>query len=633
MKVLKTISRLIVGIVFLFSGFVKTIDPLGSAYKFGDYFNAFGVGFLEPFALPLSIILSSVEITMGIALLLSYRMRFFSWITLIFMSFFTLLTFILAVFNPVSDCGCFGDAIILTNWQTFWKNIVIMFFVIIILISRNKYKIMSYVLTEWLIISVVFSFFVFFSLYSYSHLPLVDFRPYSTGTNIPHEMIIPPDASPDEYATRLIYLNKSNNKKEVFSLENFPSDTAIYEFVDAESILISKGYEPPIHDFYISNMGGIDITNIILQDPGFSFLLITHNLARANKKALIRAENYARFAKISENVRFYAITASSIEIIDQISSDLNLNYEFYHADEITLKTIIRANPGLVLIKNGTIIGKWHFNDFPSFGLSENDFKRLTENYPFSQGSYINTLSDPPEGADNDIYESILYYKNILTDSITAFSISDFPSAPEWQFVRSESKIIQKGYKAPLDNFKPISSEGIELYPQIFSNTGNIFILMVKDPAKADKDLMTRFNNLSALAASIDTARFQFFAVTALQKEELLDFLQEFITPVQFGIINEEYFDNITGNGLRMIWIRNGKIMNISNNEQIPLPSDFPDYLNMPGSDNSQESILLSPVLKSNRFLIEKRLVYLFIFGFFIFGLLIKFLNERTRPLI
>lgn len=629
---LKTISRLIVGIVFVFSGFVKTIDPLGSAYKFGDYFSAFGIGFLEPLALPLSILLSSVEIIMGIALLFAYRMRFFSWLTIIFMSFFTVLTLILALFNPVSDCGCFGDALILTNWQTFWKNIVIMIFVIIVFTKRTEYRVISRASTEWIVMSLIFGFFIAFSLYSYFHLPLVDFRPYSVGSDIAHKMIVPPDAPADVYETRLTYINKASGKKEIFSLENFPSDTSAYEFSDAESILISKGYEPPIHDFYISNMSGTDITDIILNDPGFSLLLISHDLSKANKKAMLEAEKYANFAKVFENIRFYAITASSASTIDRLSSDLDLDYEFYQADEITLKTIIRANPGLVLIKNGIILGKWHFNDFPEFGISENDFENLINNYPFVPGSNINALNDPPPGTGNDEYESTLYYRNILTDSISSFSISDFPSSPEWEFIRSESKIIRKAYKTPLDEFKPLTPEGIDLSAEIFISSGNVFLLMVKDPVKADRDLLTRFNNLCVLAASSDTAVFRFFALTAIPEMALLEFLHEFITPVQFGIINEKYFDKISENSLKMIWIRNAIVMDVLSDENIPEPTDFSDYLNKPGSEMNTESFILSPVITSCHSLLEKRLVYLFIFGFIAFGLLVFLINEDIRSL-
>ena len=138
MKYIRLISRLIVGMVFIFSGFVKAVDPLGSAYKFADYFTAFKLGFLEFLALPLGIFLSAFELILGLTLILGYRRKTVFQILMWFMSFFTLLTFILAIFNPVTDCGCFGDALILTNWQTFFKNVVLMVFVSILYFGRNS---------------------------------------------------------------------------------------------------------------------------------------------------------------------------------------------------------------------------------------------------------------------------------------------------------------------------------------------------------------------------------------------------------------------------------------------------------------------------------------------------------------
>ena len=630
MKLLRIFSRIFVGIVFVFSGFVKTVDPLGSAYKFGDYFYAFGLGFLEPLSLPLSVILSSAELTMGIALLLAYRMRFFSWLVMIFMSFFTVLTFILAIDNPITDCGCFGDALILTNWQTFYKNIVIQIFVVLILLQRNNFREITRRSAEWAVVGCVFLFFSSFAVYSYFHLPILDFRPYSVGSNIPHKMLIPHDAPGDVYETNLIYLNKNTGREESFTLENFPTDTALYSFVDAQSVLLSKGYEPEIRDFYVSSMNGNDITDIIIHDPGFSFLLISHNLSDANKKAIKKAEDYARFAKLTENTRFYCLTASSSQVIDQISEDLDLSYEFYHADEITLKTIVRSNPGLLLLKNGTIIGKWHHNNFPAFGLAGNDFQELIDNYPFSPGTKLSTLTTPPPGADSDVYETILYYRNTLTDSISSFSINNFPVSPDWQFVSSESKIIQKGYITPLGNFRPLTPEGIDISRDIISGMGNVFLILVQNPDEINNELLTRVNNLSVVAASIDTASFRFYGITALSSEALIAFTDRFVSPIQFASLDEKLIENIAGSGLALVWIRNGVVMGIAHDEGIPLPADFPAFLSKSGKTLDGEQMLMPPTLTSMRSVIEKRIIYIFIFGLTAFGLFLRAFPENKK---
>ena len=212
MKIIRSLARIIVGIVFVFSGFVKAVDPLGSTYKFIDYFNDFGMEFLVPLAFPLAVVLSSLELVMGISFLFGYRMKLVSWAVLLFMSFFTVLTFILAIYNPVSDCGCFGDALILTNWQTFWKNIIFMLFTIIVFSGRNSFPSIRGAIAEWGILAFFFSGAIGLSSYCNNHLPILDFRPYKVGTHIPTASAIPDGAPADVYDTRLYYRNIENGK-------------------------------------------------------------------------------------------------------------------------------------------------------------------------------------------------------------------------------------------------------------------------------------------------------------------------------------------------------------------------------------------------------------------------------------
>ncbi len=363
MKIINTLSRSLIGLVFIFSGFVKAIDPLGSTYKFIDYFNAFHIGFLDSIALPFAILLSSIELVLGISLLLGYRMKIASIILLLFMSFFTGLTLILALTNPVHDCGCFGDALILTNWETFGKNIILMIFTLQIFINRNKFsQIRSKVVESSIIIFFIISSFGL-SLYYYAHLPVIDFRPYSIGTYIPEAMNIPADAEQSIYETKLIYREISSGDEQEFDLNNYPKDTSEWSFVDAESILISQGYEPPIHDFNIISPSGLEITNDILEYEGYTFFLITHDITKAADEALIVANHFFNLSQEISDLNFLAITASSASNIELKQNELNLQYDFSLADEITLKTIIRSNPGLLLMHHGTIIGKWHYHDF------------------------------------------------------------------------------------------------------------------------------------------------------------------------------------------------------------------------------------------------------------------------------
>jgi hypothetical protein len=357
MKIIRIISRIIVGLVFMFSGTVKAVDPLGSAYKFSDYFQAFHLEFLQPFALILAIILFTAEFIAGFSVLSGYRQKTGIWGVLILMCIFTPLTLVLAVTNPVSDCGCFGDAIKLTNWQTFGKNIILMFFVLILFAGRNRSTRRSTPLKEWIIISAVIILFVIFSLLNLRYLQLFDFLPYRTGINIPENMKIPEGTAADEYLTTFIY-EKDGVQKE-FTLENYPSDDSSWKFIDQKSILVKKGYQPPIHDFSITTTDGENITDRVLANPGYTILMISTKLKNADKSHLSKGFELGTSC-IEKGISFYVVTSSGSDEIMAYNNDLKI----CTADETTLKTIVRANPGYLLLKDGTIAGKWSWATLP-----------------------------------------------------------------------------------------------------------------------------------------------------------------------------------------------------------------------------------------------------------------------------
>ncbi len=371
MKNLRLISRILVGAVFIFSGFVKGVDPLGSTYKFMDYFTAFGMQQLEPTALPLAVILIVFEFLIGIALVSNFRMKITSWITLIFMSLFTVLTFYLALDNPVQDCGCFGDAIILTNWETFWKNVVIMIFVVLIFINRNKFEPTLKPIQQYSVMGVALIGVLALNYYCYNHLPVIDFRPYNIGANIPEKMKIPEDAPQPEYKTVLKY--KKDGRIKEFSLDNLPDST--WQWVETKNILVEEGYQPPIHDFTITTLDGSDVTDIILDKNHPVFLLISYDLKKASheRKHILQINKIARFANKQNENSFICLTASLEKTIEDFRKKTVAPYEFYNTDEITLKTIIRSNPGLMLIKDGIVLDKWHYNDFPAVKELEKEY--------------------------------------------------------------------------------------------------------------------------------------------------------------------------------------------------------------------------------------------------------------------
>lgn len=357
MKTFRIVCRIIIGLVFIFSGVVKAIDPLGSAYKFHDYFQAFNIGFLNWFSLPLAILLCTGEFIAGLSVLTGLRQKTGILIVMILMVIFTPLTFVLALTNPVSDCGCFGDAIHLTNWQTFWKNIILVVLVIILYAGRKHVKQLFGTFTEWVMISFSIVMFILFSLYNLRYLPVIDFLPYKTGVKIAEKMVIPEGVPVDEYQTTFIY-EKNGSKKE-FNLNNYPADDTTWKFIDQKSRLIKKGYQPPIHDFSITSMNGDDLTQKVLSYPGYSVLMISKKLTEAGNNNLAKGFKLGNYC-IEKGINFYILTSSGTDEAKSYKNGL----EFCSVDETTLKTILRANPGYILLKEGTIIGKWSWANVP-----------------------------------------------------------------------------------------------------------------------------------------------------------------------------------------------------------------------------------------------------------------------------
>ena len=361
----KHIARILLGLTFVFSGFVKGIDPWGSAYKFTDYFNAFQMPWLTDMAFALGIILAAAEFALGVALLFNFFLRIMSWFTLAFMVFFTILTFVLALTNPVTDCGCFGDALIITNWQTFYKNIVLLALAVYVFVQRKQFKskdgpILSIALTAMTIV-----FYFYLVDYSYNHLPIIDFSPYKVGVNIPEAMKIPTGAPKAIYENNLIYKNVQTGEEKKFTDANYPwKDTLNWKFVKmGDQKLIQKGYTPPIHDFQIETSESEDIKDFFLYDEKYTFIVVASNLQKTNREGMKRIVQLAAAAKI-KGYNFIGLTATSPDSFGSLKSEMGIEFDLFNTDEITLKTIVRSNPGLIVIKKGTIVRKYHFNNVP-----------------------------------------------------------------------------------------------------------------------------------------------------------------------------------------------------------------------------------------------------------------------------
>lgn len=366
MRLIKLISRILLGLTFVFSGFVKGIDPWGSAYKFTDYFEAFGLSQLEIVALPLAFLLSYAEFIIGVALLFNLHTKRSAGPALLFMAFFTPLTLFIALKNPVSDCGCFGDAIKLTNWQTFYKNLV--FILCALIVFRNREQFHSILSRKIQTAALLFftSIFAILAYTSFSHLPLIDFRPYSEGVNINEAMRIPEDAPKPVYENIFHYKNLKTGKIEPFTEQNYPwQDTINWKFVKMdEPKLVSPGYVPPINNFSIETADGNDVKDFFLDDINYTLFYIAYDLSKTSNKSMKKIQDLIQFCK-EKNYNIIGLTASLDKEINAFKNRYNLEIDFLFTDPITLKTIIRSNPGLILSKQGTILKKWHYNDFPT----------------------------------------------------------------------------------------------------------------------------------------------------------------------------------------------------------------------------------------------------------------------------
>ena len=356
------LCRLVVSLTFIFSGYVKAIDPVGTQYKLQDYLEVLLMGVHVPdyATLAASVLLGGAEFTLGVLLLFAIRRRLVTRLILLFMAVMTPLTLWLALENPIEDCGCFGDAVVLTNWETFYKNLVLLA-ATLLLVKRPPLmpKFISNT-NQWIVVNYTVLFILVSSGLSLYTLPPFDFRPYHVGANIREGMEIPEGAPLPEFETTFI-LEKDGRRKE-FTLDDYPDST--WTFIDSKTVQTVEGYVPPIHDFSIQAVdGGEDITDSVLNHKGYAFILVAPHLETADDSNFGEIDGIYEYS-LDHGYPFYALTASTDEAISHWRDVTGAEYNFFHTDETTLKTVIRSNPGLVLIKDGTVIGKWSHNNLP-----------------------------------------------------------------------------------------------------------------------------------------------------------------------------------------------------------------------------------------------------------------------------
>ena len=363
LKMIVNLCRIIVAVTFIFSGFVKAIDPIGTQYKLQDYLGAIGMAGILPnwTLLAVAVFLAAIEFCIGIFLLFAIQRRLISKLTVAFMAFMTMVTVWIVVADPVKDCGCFGDALHLTNTETLIKNIVLLVCSLVIMyrpLAMFRFVSKS---NQWIVTNYTIVFILVSSGLSLYYLPIFDFRPYHIGVNIPRGMEIPKGAKLPQFNTTFI-MEKNGQRKE-FTLDNYPD--ASWKFIDSKTVQTSEGYIPPIHDFSITdNKTGLDLTNSVLSHKGYTFLLIAPHLETADDSNFGDIDRLYEYAQ-SYDIPFYCLTASTTKAIKRWIDLTGAEYPFCITDEAVLKTIIRSNPGLLLLKDGTIINKWSHNNLPN----------------------------------------------------------------------------------------------------------------------------------------------------------------------------------------------------------------------------------------------------------------------------
>ena len=358
MKILVTLSRWIVGILFIFSGFIKLNDPIGFSFKLEEYFSpsVLDLEFLAPFALVIAVLLVIFELVLGIMLLIGYLPKFTSWALLLMIIFFTFLTFYSAYFNKVTDCGCFGDAIPLTPWQSFYKDVILL--VLILFLFFNRKYITPYFAKashRW-IVFLSFMLCFIFAYYVLMHLPVFDFRAYKEGVNIEEGMTVP------EGAPQAIYdynwrFKVNGEEKVITTTGEYPATEG--EFLGVETNLVQKGYEPPIHDFAIEKDGVNHLPEILQEEK--VLLVIAYSLRRSEAEGLEKLSKAIEKAK-QNGYRVIGLSASGEKQKTELNKKYKLDLDWYFSDETALKTIVRSNPGLVILHEGTIEQKVHWSD-------------------------------------------------------------------------------------------------------------------------------------------------------------------------------------------------------------------------------------------------------------------------------
>ncbi|MDO5969992.1 DoxX family membrane protein [Flavivirga aquimarina] len=412
MKLLVSISRVFVGVLFIISGLIKLNDPLGFSYKLQEYFSAdvLNITFLEPYALIVSVLVVVFEVVLGVFLLIGYKPKFTIWSLLGMIVFFTFLTFYSAYFDKVKDCGCFGDALKLTPWESFTKDLVLLFFILILFFGIKYIKPLFNKLMTTVIALLGFICSFWFGYHVLEHLPVKDFRAYKIGANIQEGMSIPEDAAKPvvEYSWKF---NVGGQEKVLTTNGSYPSVEG--DFVSVDTKVIQEGYQPSIYDFSIES-DDEDLTEQFLEEENL-IVVVSYSLEKIERYGAMKLKALSEEA-IKKGYKVIGLTASGEEAKQRIKEAYGIDFEFYLCDEKALKTVVRSNPGVLEIDSGTIKQKVHWNDIEDLELPKVERKPEPEVVEEVIAYFINGELSTEEDLDA-LEESKIESINVIKDSL------------------------------------------------------------------------------------------------------------------------------------------------------------------------------------------------------------------------
>ncbi|MDF2476654.1 MAG: DoxX family protein [Sphingobacterium sp.] len=372
--------RIFTGLLFIFSGFIKANDPTGFGYKLQEYFEVFHLTTFNEYATAIAVVICGFEILLGALLLFGVYANLVAWGLLLLILFFTFLTFYSAFFEVVTSCGCFGDAIPLTPWQSFSKDLVLLALILIIFFNRKQIRSIikgsgnQFVVT---LITAIVSLGI--GIYTVNYLPFIDFLPYKIGNNLPSLMVLPEGKQGDVFEQLYTMKNKKTGETKkvndkVYMADKLWEDESWEIIGEPESKLIKKGYDIPIPDLLITDADGADHTQEIIANPYYNIIIVAKDLSSTNMNAIQKInQTVTQMTKDYNGLRVVLLTASASKDAQYLSDKMQLIAEIYYADLIPLKSMVRANPGVILLKGGNVMGKWHYNNFPDAKTIEDKF--------------------------------------------------------------------------------------------------------------------------------------------------------------------------------------------------------------------------------------------------------------------